>query len=256
MLAATKFWTEKYTMTKRFKKLFFLGTTLLVSCTGYNVEKDGVYYKRFDEASGPSQGLIKDADPESFVILDYEYGKDHRQVFYQGQTIPGADPSTFKPLTRLYAIDKFRGYYAGDSIANSTSKDFTIIDEYYSKDKTNVFHTTKPLNVCSVDNFHIYSNKIEEDLSDRWATDGCFYYFDNFKIPSTDYENIKFYAGSAGFAKDKNWVYFRDRKINYNEDGLRIIDTVDVETFTVKNYMDCRDKFGCINVYHGRKNCE
>ncbi|MGH9954712.1 MAG: DKNYY domain-containing protein, partial [Nitrososphaeraceae archaeon] len=75
----------------------------MINCTGYNVEKDGVYYKRFDEARGPSQGLIKDADPESFVVLDYEYGKDRNHAFYQGSVIPGAEPSSFKPLTRLYA---------------------------------------------------------------------------------------------------------------------------------------------------------
>lgn len=226
-----------------------------MNCTGYNVERDAVYYKEFDESRGSSQRVIKDADPESFEILEYEYGKDYKHVFYQGKMIPGADPSTFKPLTRLYAVDKFRGYYSGDSIALSTANGFTIIDAYFSKDISNVFYTVEPLNVCSVENFVIYPNKIEEDILERWSTDGCFYYFNNFRIPSTDYENIKFFAGSAGFAKDKRWVYYRDRKINYNKEGLRIIDTVDVETFIVKDYLDCSDKFGCINVFHGRKNC-
>jgi hypothetical protein len=243
-------------MAKLFQSLILFWILILVSCTGYNVEKDGVYYKRFDEARGSNKGLIKDADRESFTILEYEYGKDNQHVFYQGKIIPGADPSSFVPLTRLYATDKFRAYYAGDSIEFSTSEDFTIIDEYYSKDKADIFYTTHSLDVCSVDNFYIYPNKIEEDITDRWSTDGCFYYFKNFQIPSTDYKSIKFFIGSAGFAKDKRWVYYLDRKINYNEKGERIIDTVDVETFTVTNHLDCRDKFGCINVFHGRKNCE
>lgn len=228
----------------------------MVNCTGYKIEKNGVYYKRVDEARGPSQGLIKDADPESFVILEYEYGRDDKHVFYQGQIISGADPSSFIPLTRLYARDRFRAYYAGESIKSSSASGFTIIDEYYSRDKINVFYTTKPLDVCSVDNFHIYSNQIEESKIDRWSTDGCFYYFNNFKVPSTDYDNIKFFIGSAGLSKDKKWVYFRDRKINFNEEGKKIIDTVDVVTFNVTNYLDCRDKFGCINVFHGREECK
>lgn len=98
--------------------------------------------------------------------------------------------------------------------------------------------------------------KLKRTRFERWSTDGCFYYFNNFKIPSNDYENIKFFIGSAGFAKDKRWVYYRDRKINYNGKGERIIDTVDVETFNVTNYLDCSDKFGCLNHVHGRKNCK
>ena len=243
-------------MINRLLTSILLGTIVLVSCTGYKVEKDGVYYKKFDEANGSNKGLIKLADPESFVILEYEYGKDNKYVFYQANIIPGADPSSFKPITRLYASDKYRAYYSGDSIALSTAKDFTIIDDYYSKDKSNVFYTTKPLNVCSTDNFHIYANKIKEDELERWSTDGCFYYFKNFKVPSTDYRNVKYFQGSAGLSKDKQWVYYLDRKINYNDKGERIIDTVDVETFNVTNYLDCRDKFGCINVFHGRENCE
>lgn len=243
-------------MIKQIQVLLFLGAIFLASCTGYNIERDGVYYKTFDEEQGSGKRLIKDADPENFVILEYEFGKDNQHVFYQGEIIPGANPSSFNPLTRLYATDKYRAYYAGDSIESSTSNGFEIIDEYYSKDKVDVFYTTKSLNVCSIDNFHIYSNKMEEDIRERWSTDGCFYYFNNFKIPSSDYENIAFFMGSAGLAKDKRWVYYRDRKLNYNEHGEKIIDTVDVATFNVTNYLDCSDKFGCINIYHGRKSCK
>ncbi len=243
-------------MIKQPHAIYFLLAIFLWNCTGYKVEKEGVYYKRFDESRGPSQRLIESADPRSFDVLDYEYAKDSKHAYYQRNIIPGAEPSSFKPLSRLYAVDKFRAYYAGDSIALSTSKEFIIIDEYFSKDKTNVFYTTKPLNVCSVDNFTIYPNKNKEDIVERWSTDGCFYYFNNYKIPSADYQNIKLFIGSAGFAKDKNWVYYRDRKINYTQEGVQILDTVDVETFTVKDYIDCSDKFGCINVFHGRKNCD
>lgn len=93
-------------------------------------------------------------------------------------------------------------------------------------------------------------------MNERWATDGCFYYFNQHKIPSDDYKNVYLYRGSAGFAKDRRWVYFRNRKINFDQDGQRILDTADVETFEVRGYLDCRDKFGCINPYHGREQCE
>ena len=77
----------------------------------------------------------------------------------------------------------------------------------------------------------------------------------NFKIPSDDYKNLFLFKGSAGIAKDKKWVYMMDRKINFDEEGNKILDTVDAATFTVTNYLECKDKYGCINVYHGREDC-
>lgn len=247
-------------MTKGYPRLF-KGVILYIllmaaGCVGYNVEKDGVYYKQFNEANGQNKRLIENADPFTFTALEFEYGKDRTSVYYQGRVIPGADPASFKTMSRLYATDAQRAYHAGDSIASSSPEDFAIIDEYYSRDKKNVFYTTHPLNVCSIRNFFIYSNRIESDKLERWSTDGCYYYFKHHRIPSKDYNNTRIYFGSAGFAKDRQWVYYRDRKINFNDQGERIIDTVDVQTFSVSEYIKCRDKYGCINVYHGRKNCD
>lgn len=59
---------------------------LLVGCTGYDVERDGVYYKSWNEASGSSKRLLREADPAIFQVLDdARYGKDERRVYYQGE---------------------------------------------------------------------------------------------------------------------------------------------------------------------------
>lgn len=243
-------------MIKYLQTLIWL-TIFLTGCTGYNIEREGVYYKDWNEARGSAQTLLKDADPETFEILNNDdYGKDENLVFYQGTIIKGADPATFEFIDDLYAKDKFRAYYAGDSIESSSSKGFRIIDSYYSADDVDIFYTTKPLQVCKTKDFKIFDNKDKMNQSQRWETDGCYYYYMNFKIPSDDYKNVYLFKESAGFAKDKRWVYMGDRKINYNDDGKKIIDTVDVETFTVTNYIECRDKFGCINAFHGREKCK
>ena len=229
----------------------------LTSCTGYVIEDNKVFYKSANEARGIVKRYLKSADASTFKILNNsEYAKDKSFVFYHGNLIGGADPETFEFIGDLYAKDKNRAYYSGDSIESSSSFGFRIIDSYYSADNKNIFYTTKPLNVCSVTQFKIFENSRNEAEYQRWATDGCFYYFMNFKIPSDDYKNVTYFKGSAGIAKDKRWVYMMDRIINFNDSGVKIIDTVDVATFTVSNYMDCRDKFGCINVYHGRGECE
>lgn len=243
-------------MTKSIFYLLAIFALLLTGCTGYEVKDDGVYYKSWNEGNGSSSMLMEDADANTFETLsDHIYGKDKNAVFYRGQKIPGADPNTFKLLEELYAVDKSRAYYAGDSIATSGSEGFEIIDAYYSKDRKNVYYETNPLNVCSVGNFRfVYTDK-SEDSWERWTTDGCHYFMKNYKIPSDEYGNIKLFKGSAGIATDSRYVYFLDRNMYYDEDGKRVLDTIDLATFQVSNYIDCKDKYGCINVFHGREDC-
>lgn len=228
---------------------------LLAGCTDYAVEKDGVYYKFWNEGQGRGRWRI-DADPETFESIGDGYGKDRQSVFYKGNPVPGADPATFTRMDGLYSKDRYRGYYAGDSIAGSRGADLRVIDSYYSTDGLDIFYETSPLHVCNTEHFRIFDNKGKESEYQRWSTDGCHYFFMNFKIPSDDYAHVELFRESAGFAKDRRQVYFMDRKLNVDYDGSTILDTVDVATFTVTDYIECRDRFGCINPYQGRKSCD
>lgn len=235
--------------------LIFLLT--FTSCAEYIVEEDGVYYKDWNEARGSAQRLLEAADPETFEVLEHDaYAKDKELVFYQGRRIEGAHAPSFESVADFYARDKYRGYYAGDSIEASRGKGFKIINSYYSTDGQDVFYKTKPLKVCSAKNFEFVFDDENENDWERWTTDGCFYYISNFKVPSNDYKSIVLYKDSGGFAKDSRYVYFRSRKINFNDEGQKILDTVDVASFTVTGYFEPKDKFGCINPYHGRKECK
>ncbi|RZS92000.1 DKNYY domain-containing protein [Aquimarina brevivitae] len=230
----------------------------LFSCSrGYEVREDGVYYLNWNEARGNSEFEVEDADINSFRELkDNLYGKDEHYVFYKGEKIEGANPDSFKLLKNGYSIDNIQAYYYGKPIEKSTSKEFEIIDSYYSKDFQNIFYTTESLNVCSVKNFKFVYNDHSEKAWERWTTDGCNYYIKSAKVPTQEYENLKIYKGSAGISSDSKYVYYYDRNIYYNQDGERILDTIDIKSFEVIDYIDIRDKFGCINVYHGRRKCE
>lgn len=230
--------------------------TLTTSCVKYNIKDNGVYYIDWNEAKGKEEKLLKNADKNSFESLSNDYyGKDKNYVFYKGNKIAGADPKTFQLIEGGYAIDNNRAYYYGDSIDNSNSRGFEIIDKYYSKDHKNVYYTTNPLNVCSVKNFDFVYKDNSESKWARWTTDGCYYYMKNYKTPSKDYENIKLYKESPGISSDKKHVYYLNRNIYYNNESERILDTVDISSFKVTGYLECEDKFGCINIFYGRKNC-
>lgn len=239
------------------KKLLAIVIILnLFSCSSeYEKLEDKVYYRFWSFGQGGwNEKVVENADLKSFSEIksdDNLYGKDEFNVYYKNEIIPGADPNTFRHLKSGYAIDKNRAYYFNDSIANSSPKKFEIIDGYYSKDWKNVFYTDKSLNICSLKDFtFVYED--EESFLGRWSTDNCFYYYNNIKIPSDDYKNMVVFKGSSGIAKDKKYVYQEDRNIYFNKEGKKILDTIDIETFTVIDNIRCKDKFGCINPYHGR----
>ncbi len=234
--------------------LFWLIVLIFSNCsTGYNNEGNAVYYEYWNEGSGQHKDKIN-ANPKTFKVLKFSnYAKDDKNVFYQGEQILGADALTFAALDDLYARDKHNGYYGRDTVKTSHGATFRVINSYYSTDEFDVFYTIEPLKTADPKNFKfIYG---EGDYQ-SWTSDGKFYYYNNYKVPSDDYENMTVFDQSGGLSKDKNWVYFLDHKLNIDESGRKIIDTVDIATFKVTGYCECEDKYGCFNVFHGRKNCE
>lgn len=241
-----------YTMEMRNILIVFTFIFLTGCSLGYENDGQKVFYGQWNEGSGGNK-IELNANPKTFHVLKFKtYAKDDKLAFYEGQVVQGADAATFEALDNLYARDKFRGYYAGEPVIQSQGPRFKIIDSYYSTDGLDIFYRTDPLGVCSVENFQTVYVQQEWE---KWTTDGCYYYFMNFKIPSEDYKNVVIFKKSFGLARDNKWVYFMDRKINFNDKGNRILDTVDVETFQVTDYLACKDKFGCINPYHGREDC-
>ena len=231
----------------------------------YIIKNNSVYMKGWNEGVGKYERLLKNADAKSFSIIETDdnlYGKDKFYVYYENEIIHGADPKTFKHIKKGFAIDKNRAYHYNDSIENSNPKEFEVIDYHFSKNYENVFYKTKPLDVCSVNNF-TFVFPIEDDFWGRWSTDGCFYFYNNYKIPSNDYKNITVYEGSHGISSDNKYVYQynknyfegNERNIFIKEKGLLIKDTIDIKTITNENNI-LKDKFGNIynNVYGNKNN--
>jgi len=225
-----------------------------ISCNSDYESKDGkIYYVFYSFGQGGwNERIVENADTNSFETIDSNenlYGKDKSNVYYNNEIIPGADPKTFKYIKEGYAIDKNKAYYYKDSIENSSSKQFKVIDGYFSKDIKNVYFTTKPLNVCSVNNFDFVYKDVQHNWS-RWSTDGCFYYINDIKVPSNDYENIVVYKGSHGFSKDSKYVYYKNKKITYAKGFAKLLDTIDVKTLEFLGNKNFKDKHGCIVIHN------
>lgn len=236
---------------------FLLLTLFLCAgcATGYYNDGRTVYYKHWNEGTGGRQDELK-ADPKTFRVLKFDrYAKDKKHVFYNGIVIKDADAASFEAIGAFYARDKNTGYYGGSTVKKSRGKGFSIIDNYYSTDGEEIFYTTEPLDIEDPEHFR-FVFKEEDKETERWATDGKYYYFKNYKVPSGDYADMTLYKNSGGLSKDSKWVYFRDHKLNYDQEGKKVTDTIDAASFIVTGYLKCRDKDGCFNVFHGREACK
>lgn len=240
---------------KNIKILVFGVVTLaFLGCsTGYKNEVEAVYYEHWNEGTGQHKNKLV-ANPKTFQVLKFaRYAKDDRSVFYEGDKLIGADAKTFEALGDYYARDKNFGWYGKEIIKTSNGKTFKVTNSYYSTDGQDYYYMTDPLKIASPKNFKFVHGEGDYDC---WTTDGKYYYFKNYRVPSNDYKNLKIYPKSGGISNDGNWVYFLDHKLNYDINGKWVVDTIDIATFKVTGYIECRDKYGCFNVYHGRCKCE
>jgi hypothetical protein len=231
-----------------------LSLLALVSCsTGYHKDGKAVYYFSWNEGNGQRIDTL-DANPATFKVLRYDnYAKDDRNVYFQSRKIDGADAASFEVIGEYYARDKNKGYADSRPVTGSDGRSFRVINPYYSTDGKDCFFGAEPLHVADAQHFRFVYG---EGTNDCWTTDGKYYYYGSFKIPSEDYANTTIYEKSGGIAKDSRWAYFLNRKLNFDMDGKKLVDTIDIASFISKGFLECRDKYSCFNVFHGRVKCD
>ena len=104
--------------------------------TNYFGDKNSVYYiyENIDK--------IKEADRNSFKILDYYITKDKNNVYYKGKKMENVDSESFKEFGSFIAKDKNRVFYieGNEDIKDIDAASFEMMgDTYYFSDKKNVF---------------------------------------------------------------------------------------------------------------------
>jgi len=104
--------------------------------TNYFGDKNSVYYiyENIDK--------IKEADRNSFKILDYYIAKDKNNVYYKGKKMENVDSESFKEFGSFIAKDKNRVFYieGNEDIKDIDAASFEMMgDTYYFSDKKNIF---------------------------------------------------------------------------------------------------------------------
>ena len=122
----------------------------------------------------------------SFLVIEYPYSKDSKNVFHIDKKLEDAEVTTFQILGNEYSKDKMNAYFRDQKIEGVDVASFVIDPAYentteecyYAKDKVQVYY---------------------KDLVFKGADVQCF-------------QAIKF-----GYTKDKNHIYY-DQKIVRNAD--------------------------------------
>lgn len=104
----------------------------------YSKDKNNVYYR--------CKHIVKNADPNSFEIINSYFAKDAKHIFNNGRIAPNNfDVNSFQSLNFSYAKDKNGVYHITEfdeqytKIENADIDSFEVINEFYAKDKNQVY---------------------------------------------------------------------------------------------------------------------
>ena len=94
---------------------------------GYGRDDLHVYW--FDCSIGSAHATVVRAckEPQTFISLDYGYGKDASHVYLEGVRIQGADPHTWELLNRLYSRDRKNVYFGTRKVEAADRDSFRVV---------------------------------------------------------------------------------------------------------------------------------
>ena len=153
---------------------------------------------------------IKEADRNSFKILDYYIAKDKKNVYYKGKKMENVDSESFKEFGSFIAKDKNRVFYieGNEDIKDIDVASFEMMgDTYYFSDKKNVF-----------------AIKYGGEFPDGQGF---------VKLKNIDRNSFSTLSREIG--KDKNGVYYIDKKINgISPNNARVIEELGQDNYILQ----------------------
>lgn len=182
----------------------------------YAKDKNHVYLqgRRLEGADAQTFEVIQDywvspqPDGNTYIAENW-YTKDAKSVYYYNAPIRNADPDSFLLLKAYYAKDKNHVYFNNQIMMHADPKTFVVLNEYYTKDCHHVFYN------IAVDQYtEPYSEICDEfyfDFDLIIGQDDGIYYLkgtpkDFYKIvPQADPKTFEVISGDCG--KDKNVRY-------------------------------------------------
>jgi len=177
--------------------------------------------------------VVKDADPETFTLVDERYGKDKNSVFYWGSKLYNSDPNTFIVFDGGWAKDGNNVYNYGRRffMEGLNTNSLKILSPQWWKDDRSAYYWDSfsvrrilQADVATFDAARIISpqSRVTFFAKDK----NSYYYALNKDIVTVDRNSITEWKEDIGndYSKDQNFVY----------DFLgRVLDGADPQTFEI-----------------------
>ncbi|MGB4959860.1 MAG: DKNYY domain-containing protein [Saprospiraceae bacterium] len=155
-------------------------------------------------------------DYNSFELLDFNYSKDHKNVFYNGEKIKGSTSENFQIIRAPYSKDHQNVYFNSSVISKAdpltfelyTENELSSGDTYYAKDKNHIFVNDRIFSGVDAATFKIFNEKYCMDKN------GVYYHLK--KVKSADGASFKVFPHIMGDAdaEDGTNRYFEGKAIN------------------------------------------
>lgn len=213
-----------------FFKFFGNCNTRCVENAGYFTEWGNVYYQPKGTFEG-DEIKLEEVDSGSLEILDDIYAKDKNHVYFRGVIIEGVDLETMEFLGYRFLKDKNHVYYGEKIMKDADLKTFQIVAGHYAKDKNHVY-MGMALGVVIVEGADPETFEIldKNTFIADYSRDKNYAYFRGKKIPES--HGPSFALLENDYSIDKNHVYHLDYlpedEYKYQ---VRIVKNANPETF-------------------------
>lgn len=179
------------------RSMFFILTLTLtlVSCSEGYKKIDGKWaYVSYDEAVGKRVNYL-DVDNKTFKVLkNKEFASDKNNVYLVGGIIKNAEPKSFHVLDNRYSSDEDNVFLDYETVINADPETFKILDFPYSKDNKRIYCGTLPLLTSDIENFVVVesgSTKTNELTSNFIKSNPEYAWIDTIKYKGVIYGNGK-----------------------------------------------------------------
>jgi hypothetical protein len=159
------------------------------------------------------KAAVKNADVNSFRILNGNYASDTARVYYYGfhnEVNNGiheirCNRATFTQLEYPYSKDNAAVFYVYTKISGSDAASFSVLGNGYSKDKNHVYIEDKILKGADAASFTTFSQ--EESLEDvNYTKDNTHVFYKDKMVNGANIGSFKVLG--LGYATDGKHVYF------------------------------------------------
>lgn len=191
---------------------------------GDGFAKDGQHVFYYDQK-------LEGLDAASFKRLNEHYSRDNENIYYHYQNVfkslPGCDPASFSVINEAFSKDKQQVYNYSRILKDVNVKTF-------DRKKAEQMENDTSLLLVNYDEDHAVFIKRDDmvELSSQYYIYNNEIYVGNVRVPNASVDGFAVFENSGMYAKDKKNVFYR----------FYTVRDADMESFSVINSSFAKDK--------------